>query len=333
MTKAMKRARRLTLIGLSIGFVAVVGISVAGSANFLFFSILCSAAFAMIAIAELFPRSGLFPITFASLAAVYASIFALFVEGLFYSLGKVTLGTGFSTPILLFIAGCWWRRDEIRQDVADSTIKGGKGLLHAFLWQLPVWLVGLSVYILFGIEESRVNTDATFLVAMGVIGLIVFFVSNEVATFLIDIGLLLEEFLTRIARLTIPAFAFLSFYAILVIAFAALYGIISRSSSIPHFRIGDEYRSLSFFESIYFSVITLATVGYGDIVPSSDLVRMLAAFEVIVGIMLILFGVSELLEYTHERQRIARRKPKRSARSGSGHSHSRRHHPGGWKSR
>ncbi len=315
----MKTTRRLVLIGLSIGFVAVVGISVAGSPDFLFFSILFSAALAMIAIAELFPNSGLFPITFASLAAVYASIFALFVEALFYSLGRVTLGIAFATPILLFIAGCWWRRDEIRKDIAEPDIKGGRmGLLQAFLWQLPVWLVGLSVYILFGIEESRVNTDVTLLAAMGVIGLIVFAVSHDVATFLIDIGLLLEEFVTRISRLTIPAFAFLSFYAILVIAFAALYGIISRSSAYHHFRIGDEYRSLTYFESLYFSVITLATVGYGDIVPSSNLVRMLAAIEVIVGVLLILFGVSELLEYAHERQRIARRKRKRTGRPGEG---------------
>jgi voltage-gated potassium channel len=174
------------------------------------------------------------------------------------------------------------------------------------------------VYILFGIEESRVNTDVTLLAAMGVIGLIVFADSHDVVTFLIDIGLLLEEFVTRISRLTIPAFAFLSFYAILVIAFAAVYGLISRSSAYHHFRIVDEYRSLTFFESLYFSVITLATVGYGDIVPSSNLVRMLAAFEVIVGVLLILFGVSELLEYAHERQPIARRKRKRNGAPESG---------------
>jgi voltage-gated potassium channel len=312
--------------------VAVVGISVAGAPDFLFFSILLSAALAMIAIAGLFPKSGLFPITFASLAAVYASIFALFIEGFFYSLGRVTLGIAFATPILLFIAGCWHQRDEIRKDIAETDIKGGRiGLLNAFLWLVPVWLVGLGVYILFGIEQSRVNTDATLLAAMGVIGLIVFAVSREVATFLIDIGLLLEEFLTRISRLTVPAFAFLSFYAILVIAFAAVYGIVSRSSAYHHFRIGDEYRSLTFFESLYFSVVTLATVGYGDIVPSSNLVRMLAAFEVIVGIMLILFGVSELLEYAHERQRMNRRRRRRAirvAKNGPARHHIRQ---GGWK--
>jgi voltage-gated potassium channel len=325
----MKTSRRLILIGLSIGFVAVVGIFVAGSFDFLFFSILISAALAMFAIAEIFPKSGLFPIMFASLAGVYASIFAVFVESIFSSLGRVTLGVAFAMPILLFVGGCWWRRVEIRLDVSETDIKGGRmGLLHAFLWLIPVGFVGFAVYIFVGIEGSSAKTGFTLLAAMGMIGLIVFIVSHDVATFLIDIGLLLEEFLTRISRLTVPAFAFLSFYAILVIAFAAVYGIVSRFSAYHHFRIGDEYRSLTFFESLYFSVMTLATVGYGDVVPSSNLVRMLAAFEVIVGVLLILFGVSELLEYAHERQRIARRKRKRAITSNEGRAY---HHSGGWK--
>ncbi len=327
----MKKTRRLILIGLSIGFVAVVGISVAGTFDFLFFSILFSAALAMVAIVEIFPNSGLFPITFASAAAVYASIFAIFVETIFYSLDRSTLGVAFAMPILFFIGGCWRRRAEIRKDVVETDIKGGRaGLLHAFLWLIPVGCIGFAVYVFVGIKGSSVETDFTLLTAMGAISLIVFAVSHDVAMLLIDIGLLLEEFLTRISRLTVPAFAFLSFYAILVIAFAALYGIVSRFSALHHFRIEGEYRALTFFESLYFSVVTLATVGYDDIVPASNIVRMLAAFEVIVGVMLILFGVSELLEYADERQRMTRRKRRRASMLGEARAHH-HHHPGGWK--
>jgi hypothetical protein len=57
---------------------------------------------------------------------------------------------------------------------------------------------------------------------------------------------------------------------------------------------------LSFSESIYFSIVSIGTVGYGDIVPHSSLARLLASIEVICGFMLLLFGVSELLEYTRE---------------------------------
>ena len=55
-------------------------------------------------------------------------------------------------------------------------------------------------------------------------------------------------------------------------------------------------RALSFSESIYFSIVSISTVGYGDIVPHSSLARVLASIEVVCGFMLLLFGVSELLE-------------------------------------
>ena len=171
----------------------------------------------------------------SSRSALKTTTSGVFVESIFSSLGRVTLGVAFAMPILLFIGGCW-RRDEIRLDVAETDIKGGMmGLLHAFLWLIPVGFVGFAVYVFVGIEGSSVKTEFTLLSAMGAIGLIVFVVSHDVATFLIDIGLLLEEFLTRISRLTVPAFAFISFYAILVIAFAAVYGIISRFSTYQPF--------------------------------------------------------------------------------------------------
>jgi putative Mn2+ efflux pump MntP len=65
---------------------------------------------------------------------------------------------------------------------------------------------------------------------------------------------------------------------------------------------------LSFSESIYFSIGTISTVGYGDIIPYSSLARVLASLEVFCGIMLLLFGVSELLEYAREHRQDRRRK-------------------------
>ena len=52
-------------------------------------------------------------------------------------------------------------------------------------------------------------------------------------------------------------------------------------------------------ESIYFSIGTISTVGYGDITPYSSLARVQASLEVCCGIVL-LFSVSELLEYARE---------------------------------
>ena len=62
-------------------------------------------------------------------------------------------------------------------------------------------------------------------------------------------------------------------------------------------------RAISFSEAIHFSIVTMSTVGYGDIVPATNLARLLASMEVICGVTLLLFGVSELLEYTREHRR------------------------------
>ena len=60
-------------------------------------------------------------------------------------------------------------------------------------------------------------------------------------------------------------------------------------------------RDITFPESVYFSIITLSTVGYGDVVPYSDLVRIIVASEIVFGVLLILFGFSEILRYSRER--------------------------------
>ena len=89
----------------------------------------------------------------------------------------------------------------------------------------------------------------------------------------------------------------------LVIVFASIFSIISQFSTEAHFRVGSAARAISFSEAIHFSIVTISTVGYGDIVPATNLARLLASIEVICGVMLLLFGVSELLEYTREHRR------------------------------
>ena len=43
--------------------------------------------------------------------------------------------------------------------------------------------------------------------------------------------------------------------------------------------------SMKGFNSLYFSFVTLSTVGYGDITPAASSVRMLAAAEAIIGLL------------------------------------------------
>jgi hypothetical protein len=53
-----------------------------------------------------------------------------------------------------------------------------------------------------------------------------------------------------------------------------------------------------FVDAAYFSTITLSTAGYGDIVPVSDLAKVLVSVEIIVGFGLLGFLLSRVAGFT-----------------------------------
>jgi voltage-gated potassium channel len=298
----------LARVTLPLALVALVAAAVAGVTSPLFFAMVLSAGLVIAVIRALFPAGRLFPVAFASLLAVYATIFSLFVEEIFRGIGDAFLVVGFCLPIFVFVVGCWLRRDQIRVLVAHPAISSEQRVLRAAVWLVPVFFIGAIVILLSRTVGSVLNMDMVFLGAMSLIGLIVLTVSRDVAVFLVDAGLLFKEFFRRVSRLVIPAFAFVTFYSLIVILFASAYRLISVYIPESHFNVGGALRGLSFSESIYFSIGTISTVGYGDIIPYSNLARVLSSFEVFCGIMLLLFGVSELLEYAREHRQDRRSK-------------------------
>jgi len=49
-----------------------------------------------------------------------------------------------------------------------------------------------------------------------------------------------------------------------------------------------------FFDFCYFSTVTMATVGYGDMVPNSSWIRLVVMIEAILGVSYITFGITFL---------------------------------------
>ena len=48
-----------------------------------------------------------------------------------------------------------------------------------------------------------------------------------------------------------------------------------------------ELSQFEFTDSLYFSVVTITTLGYGDITPQIDITKFLASSEAILGIVLV----------------------------------------------
>jgi len=77
-------------------------------------------------------------------------------------------------------------------------------------------------------------------------------------------------------------------YITIAISFGLLYTILSLFSSTPVFNgiTGDLSQIEFYFKHIYFSFITITTVGYGDVYPLTVLGQFLVIVEIITGIVL-----------------------------------------------
>jgi len=63
----------------------------------------------------------------------------------------------------------------------------------------------------------------------------------------------------------------------------------------------------SLINALYFSVVTLATVGYGDLHPTSDAAKLFTVFYILFGLGIIAAFISELTK--HRASAIARLRP------------------------
>jgi hypothetical protein len=72
----------------------------------------------------------------------------------------------------------------------------------------------------------------------------------------------------------------LAIYLLFGLAFSYLFGFVAFLQGTPFFNQTDAPNSAIY---LYFSYITMATVGYGDFTPATDLGRMLAVTEALLG--------------------------------------------------
>ncbi len=296
---------RRHLIG-AIAFTAVIailiGLAVSDRSGYLPIVQVATIVAAAAVINGLFRRSVFFTISLANFIAIYTCIFYFFVETNFATISTWVLFPGYILPVAAFLIGVWRRREAIEAIVGGEKMTYERTFASIFGWLVPVFGIGALTFVLPDLNLSTFWLNTALILAMAAIALIVLVVSRQVAMFLVDTGLLFEEFFERIAGLLIPAFAFFTFYSLVVIVFACVYRILDRFTDAPLFLINEQAQELSFSQALYFSIITLSTVGYGDIVPRVELVEILVAVQIVCGVMLLLFGFNEILRYSREHE-------------------------------
>ena len=244
-----------------------------------------------------------FPVAFASLIAVYAAIFSLFVEEIFRGIDPAFLVVGFCLPIFSLWLGVGFGGIRSEPVVAHPAIRSERRVMRAAVWLVPVFFVGACCHCCYlalsgtvaqyghGVPCSHVHywIDRARPSA------------RDVAIFLVDAGLLFEEFSSRVSRLVIPAFAFVTFYSLIVILFASAYRLISVYTPERAFLCWGAPACLELFGvDLFLDRHHQHGRLRGHYLRTAALARVLASLEVFCGIMLLLFGVSELLEYARE---------------------------------
>jgi len=71
-------------------------------------------------------------------------------------------------------------------------------------------------------------------------------------------------------------------------------GVLGLGTTVYHYVEG-----WSWIDSLYFSVITLTTVGYGDFYPQTDAGKLFTIFYIIIGIGIILSFIDTIYHHYH----------------------------------
>jgi voltage-gated potassium channel len=243
----------------------------------------------------LFPGGAHFGITVANFLAVYACAFEFFRDANFpaaprgFALGAVAL------PVLGFLGACIMRRRQVYSIIHARRIRELEHLPRITGWLLGALGVGAASFALPRLELDALGQGLALLAAMAVVTLFVVVSVRDVVLVMIDVAMVFEGVAARLDRLARPLMAFLTFYALLVVVFACLYRIADLSARVPQFALHGAPARISFVDALYYSTATITTLGIGDIAPTSNLVRAITALEVVCGILMLLFGFSEIM--------------------------------------
>ncbi|WP_431285437.1 potassium channel family protein [Humitalea sp. 24SJ18S-53] len=243
----------------------------------------------------LFPRGVHFAFGTATGLALYASLFAVLGRAAFPDVYPTVRVFAFCLPAASFLGFVWLRRAalvRLAENPGPPDPNHMPGILR--------WLGGLLAVatVSFALPINRwtpVEQSLALVFSMATISLLVALTARDVVRLLTDAALILEEMAGRAAYLLVPVVAFLILYALLVIGFASVYRIADSLSVSPLFHGAVDGARLTFADALHFSVVTLSTVGYGDIRPSDDGIRLLAGVQMVAGQVLLLFGFSEVM--------------------------------------
>jgi voltage-gated potassium channel len=243
----------------------------------------------------LFPGGAHFGMTVANFLAIYACMFEFFRDANFPAAPRGFALVAVAVPVLGFLAGCIMRRRQVFSIIHARRIRELEHLPRVTGWLLGALAVGAASFALPRLELDATAQGLALLAAMAFVTLFVVLSVRDVVLVMIDIAMVFEGVAARLDRLIRPLMAFVTFYGLLIVVFACLYRIADLTARTPQFALHASPARISFVDALYYSIATITTLGFGDIAPTSLLVRALTGVEVLSGVLMLLFGFSEIM--------------------------------------
>ena len=290
----------LSSIGLTMGLSLLVAAGVAQEERTFAVAVVVAAALGLGVLYRLFPHGTHFAVGTANGFAVYACLYVFMARAGFPEAADWAKSFGFLLPVAAFLAAVWLRRREVEAAAEAQVPFDVAHLPRMMRFVLAVGAVGVVAMMAPEARLPAAAQTAALLAAMAAIAAIVAASVREVVRLLADVALIFEAVAGRAGRLAVPIVAFMTVYSLLVIVFASVYSVADAISGVGLFAGSDGPIRLSFSDALHFSVATLSTVGYGDIRPVGDGVRVLASFQVLAGQLLLLFGFAEIMRGTRD---------------------------------
>ena len=172
-----------------------------------------------------------------------------------------------------------WRRLVLAALTFLSVILATVRLSQIKVWVRPAWLLMLAV-VVFAVASHFVHNQVIIGIRWGLLA--VFFALTALGFFSY----------VRTAPSITPTHLFTAMTIFLLIGFtwASLYSVIEVFYPGSFQIAGHPIDHQS--ELLYFSLVTLSTVGYGDVLPLSGEARMLAALEGVTGVLFIAITIA-----------------------------------------
>ena len=243
----------------------------------------------------LFPQGPQFALNAANGLAMYTCLYSVIGRSAFPEAEDWARLGAFLLPITAFVGACWVRRRELRPWIGAAHPPDLAHLPRFAGWLAAMGAVAvLSLALPFSRAAPGTQT-AALLVAMAAVAAVSARSVAEVVRLLADIAAIFREVTPRLARLAVPVAAYCSLWALLTVVFGCLYRIADGFSRKPLFAGPDGPLRADFPSALHFSAVTLSTVGYGDIQPIDDGLRLLATVQALMGQLLLLFGFYEIM--------------------------------------